>query len=68
MVGIVLFLASAVWFGSVIVPAIADKAEADGVSKPGDTAKTRAMALQLRRAAWVVLIAGLGAIVIAASR
>ena len=40
----------------------------DGVSKPGDAVKTRAMALQMRRAARVVLIVGLGAIVITASR
>lgn len=67
MVGIVVFLALAMWFGSVIVPPIADKAEADGVSKAGDPGKTRAMARQLRRVGVVVLVVGLAGIAIAAS-
>lgn len=67
MVGIVLFLALAMWFISVIVPPIADKAEADGVSAAGDAGKTRALAGHLRRAAAVVLVVGLVAILIAAS-
>ena len=67
MVGPVLFVAWALWFISVVVPPMADKAEADGVSKPGDSVRTRAIARQVRRAALVVLVVGLIAIALAAS-
>lgn len=67
MVGIVLFLAMALGLVSVIVPPIADKAEADGVSKAGDAAKTRAIARQVRRSGVVLLVVGLAGIAIAAA-